>query len=183
MTKLDLNDLAHQIHQQNVDLGWWDEPREAGTLLMLVVSEIAEAMEGERKDKMDDHLTHRKMAEVELADAVIRLLDIAVFYKINHIKFDAERQYLVHWGLDKFGTEKGSQLLAIDFNIIKTYLYVRDCDPFAAKKISNVINMIYHYASLYNHDIDSAMLEKIEYNRTRPDHKKENRLATGGKKF
>jgi hypothetical protein len=30
-----------------------------------------------RKDLMDDHLPHRKMAEVELADAVIRICDLA----------------------------------------------------------------------------------------------------------
>ena len=39
---------------------------------MLTISEIAEAMEGERKNLMDDHLPHRKMAEVEIADAYIR---------------------------------------------------------------------------------------------------------------
>ena len=72
-----INELAVEIHQNNVDAGWWDKPREKGTLLMLVVSEIAEAMEGERKDLMDDHLPHRKMAEVELVDAVIRILDYA----------------------------------------------------------------------------------------------------------
>ncbi|XUM19805.1 hypothetical protein ACRAVF_19255 [Bradyrhizobium oligotrophicum S58] len=38
---------------------------------MLIVSEIAEAMEGERKSLMDDHLPHRKMVEVELADTLI----------------------------------------------------------------------------------------------------------------
>lgn len=42
---------------------------------MLIVSEVAEAMEGERKNLMDDHLPHRGMAEVELVDAVIRILD------------------------------------------------------------------------------------------------------------
>lgn len=72
-----INELAKEIHQNNVDAGWWDKPREKGTLLMLVVSEVAEAMEGERKDLMDDHLPHRKMAEVELADAIIRILDYA----------------------------------------------------------------------------------------------------------
>lgn len=72
-----INELAVEIHQNNVDAGWWDKPREKGTLLMLVVSEIAEAMEGERKDIMDDHLPHRKMAEVELADAMIRIFDYA----------------------------------------------------------------------------------------------------------
>ena len=44
---------------------------------MLIVSEVAEAMEGERKDLMDDKLPHRKMAEVELADALIRIFDYA----------------------------------------------------------------------------------------------------------
>lgn len=44
---------------------------------MLIVSEVSEAMEGERKDLMDDKLPHRKMAEVELADALIRILDYA----------------------------------------------------------------------------------------------------------
>lgn len=45
--------------------------------LMLVVTEVAEAMEGHRKDKMDDHLLTRPMLEVELADTVIRVFDLA----------------------------------------------------------------------------------------------------------
>ena len=44
---------------------------------MLVVSELAEAMEGHRKSLMDDKLPHRPMIEVELADALIRILDIS----------------------------------------------------------------------------------------------------------
>ena len=44
---------------------------------MLIVSEVAEAMEGERKNLMDDKLPHRKMAEVELVDAMIRIFDYA----------------------------------------------------------------------------------------------------------
>jgi len=45
--------------------------------LMLTVSEISEAMEGHRKGKADDHLPHRSSLEVELADAVIRIADLA----------------------------------------------------------------------------------------------------------
>ncbi|MDX0622872.1 hypothetical protein GOD54_23520 [Sinorhizobium medicae] len=45
--------------------------------LMLVVTEVAEAMEGHRKDLQDDKLPHRKMLEVEMADAVIRILDLS----------------------------------------------------------------------------------------------------------
>lgn len=74
---LTIGDLQRVIHRQNCDMGWWDKPREDGTLLMLIVSEVSEAMEGARKNLMDDHLPHRKMEEVELADTVIRILDYA----------------------------------------------------------------------------------------------------------
>ncbi len=69
--------LQNYIYNQNVEAGWHSKPRETGTCLMLIVSEIAEAMEGDRKNLMDDHLPERKMIEVELADAVIRILDLA----------------------------------------------------------------------------------------------------------
>lgn len=79
-----LNELSKQIHQDNVKAGWWSDihtgqrkDRNTGELLMLVVTEIAEAMEGHRKNLMDDKLPHRKMFEVELADALIRIFDIA----------------------------------------------------------------------------------------------------------
>lgn len=77
-----LNELSSLCHQQAIN--WWKEPqtgkhiqRNKGELLMLVVSEIAEAMEGERKNAMDDKLPHRRQAEVELADALIRIFDYA----------------------------------------------------------------------------------------------------------
>lgn len=66
--------------------GWWqdthgglvrDNPYAFSNKLMLTVSELGEAMEGDRKNKMDDHLPHRPMREVELADAVIRIFDMA----------------------------------------------------------------------------------------------------------
>lgn len=45
-------------------------------MLCLVHSEISEALEGHRKNLQDDKLPHRKMFEVELADALIRIFDI-----------------------------------------------------------------------------------------------------------
>lgn len=48
-----------------------------GERFMLMVSEISEAMEGRRKGLMDDKLPHRRMVEVELADALIRIFDYA----------------------------------------------------------------------------------------------------------
>lgn len=63
--------------------GWDSKPREVGTELMLMVSEIAEAMEGDRKGLMDDHLPHRPMLEVELADLAIRLFHFAGKHQLD----------------------------------------------------------------------------------------------------
>ena len=45
--------------------------------LVLIHSEVSEAMEGHRKGLMDDKLSHRPAIEVELADAIIRIGDLA----------------------------------------------------------------------------------------------------------
>lgn len=80
--KMSLNDYAKEVHAANQK--WWHdletgEPirRNFGELIALCHSELSEALEGHRKNLMDDKLPHRKMAEVELADTVIRIFDIA----------------------------------------------------------------------------------------------------------
>jgi NTP pyrophosphatase (non-canonical NTP hydrolase) len=45
--------------------------------LALIHSEVSEGLEGHRKGLQDDKLPHRPMLEVELADAVIRIADLA----------------------------------------------------------------------------------------------------------
>lgn len=77
-----LTAIVIDVHYMNKQ--WWidintGEPikRNVGELLMLVVSELAEGMEGHRKNLMDDKLPHRSMLEVELADTLIRIFDIA----------------------------------------------------------------------------------------------------------
>lgn len=84
-----------------------------GERCMLIVTEIAEAFEGERKNLMDDKLPHRRMAEVELADALIRIFD---------------------------------------------------------------------YAGEHGYDLGGALLEKMQYNRTREDHTLDARRGPNGKK-
>lgn len=116
-----VNKLRDLCYNESHKAGWHTDPgtgelidRNKAEMLCLVHSEISEAMEGERKGLMDDHLPHRSMAEVELADAVIRIMD---------------------------------------------------------------------YAGRWKYDIGGALIEKIEYNRHRADHKLENRVKEGGKKF
>lgn len=62
-------------HGVSVSRGWHDNPREEGTAICLMHSELSEMLEGVRKDTMDDHIPERKTEEVEAADLLIRLLD------------------------------------------------------------------------------------------------------------
>lgn len=78
-----LKNIQTQIYDYNVQAGWHDKPREVGTLISLIHSELSECLEGFRKDVMDDHLPHRKMAEVELADAIIRIFDLGGRYNFD----------------------------------------------------------------------------------------------------
>src|SRR6266404_2065020 len=82
---MNLNDYRDECHKNNMK--WWisietGKPieRNKPELLMLIVSELAECMEGLRKDLMDDKIKHRKMAEVEIVDALIRIFDFAGAY-------------------------------------------------------------------------------------------------------
>ena len=70
--------MQHAVHENAKAHGWWDEPREDGTIIMLIVSELAELLEelrvGGRESAKIDGFTSE---EEELADAVIRILDFA----------------------------------------------------------------------------------------------------------
>lgn len=76
----ELTDLAEIVRMMNER--WWRHPltlapleRNTGELLMLMVSELSEAMEGHRKGLKDTHLPQHAMIDVELVDVLIRLLD------------------------------------------------------------------------------------------------------------
>ena len=79
---MNLNDYANEVYEANAQ--WWHDvhtgeriQRNKGEQLALIHSEISECLEGVRKGLMDDHLPHRTMEEVELADALIRIFDYA----------------------------------------------------------------------------------------------------------
>jgi NTP pyrophosphatase (non-canonical NTP hydrolase) len=72
-----LRNIQDKLFGQASEMGWHKNPREIGTMIALCHSELSEALEGARKNLMDDHLTNRSMVEVELADTIIRILDLA----------------------------------------------------------------------------------------------------------
>lgn len=116
-----INTLVEKCFRNSVKSGWWTDintgaplERNQGEMLMLIVSEIAEAMEACRKNLVSDKLDGYLGVEEELADAVIRIAD---------------------------------------------------------------------FCGGFDLDLAGAILDKLEYNATREDHKISNRLLEDGKKW
>lgn len=90
-----LSRMIRECHERSVRAGWYNDPktgepisRNVGEMLALIHSEVSEALEGYRKNLNDTHLTDRPMIEVELADVLIRVFDLA-----GHLKLDLGESY------------------------------------------------------------------------------------------
>lgn len=79
-------DLCHAEAEK-----WWRDPttgeylvgRNEPEMIALIHSEVSEGLEHLRKGTMDDKLPHRKGIEVELADAMIRIGDMAAALRLD----------------------------------------------------------------------------------------------------
>lgn len=84
-----LNESAKIIHENNKAKGFWDQDRNVGEALMMVVSELGEAMDAHQKGRfasiaesiyMEPQVFEARIKDTfedELADTIIRLLDIS----------------------------------------------------------------------------------------------------------
>ena len=183
-----LNTLAAEIYADNVAAGWWDDPdRDPLVCLQLISTEIAEATEGERKNLMDDHLPHRRMGEVELADALIRMLDFGGRYGLQVFRLagddglalirDAHSTAACHYWLNHILLKFGEQFYSTQRlqNVTRT--------PSLDRCYSRLIDAILATGKRAGYDIEGAMVEKRAYNKTRADHTPEARSEEHGKKF
>jgi len=126
-----LNTLAQQCHQTAKDKGFWDNEnsrRSIGELLMLVTSELAEALEADRKGRYCAYIreeekramevidgqeqyaaqfiTHIKDTfEDEIADAIIRLLDLCAHCNID-IDFHVRAKMRYNQGRERLHGKK-----------------------------------------------------------------------------
>lgn len=182
----DLNEYARHVHELNAI--WWHDVEgnrlalDPGERYMLIISELAEAMEGHRKNLSDDKLSHYPMVWVELADTVIRVLDCAAA-----------------WGLELRSTpmslldEKPKTLAGRLFNIVDMICYaaaqrIQEQGEEAPREegfaLGSVVEQCVALAQqLGCPDFWQVVYEKLCYNQKRVDHSYEARALSGGKKF
>lgn len=176
MTPIEINNLAEEIH--NLNRKWWPDDvhkRDKQEILILIVSEIIECMEGERKDLMDDKLPHRKMAEVEMADTAIRVLDaMGAFKFVYTVDHSADNWFSFEFKDDS----KAGNLFAMVGVVTRGGTFHK-----ASTFMSNILWLVIQYCEKYGYDLWGAVREKLEYNKTRYDHTDEGRAAAGGKKW
>lgn len=98
-----INELAQKVHQNAKDKGFYEKEKNIGEMLSLIHAEVSEALEADRKDNYatgqqlafptanydDAHFKRHYEAwikgsfEEEMADIVIRVLDMCAFKKID----------------------------------------------------------------------------------------------------
>jgi len=106
MEEIMLNELSNKAHAAAVEKGFYERKRDLPELAMLIITELSEAVEAERKGakieayrqkwaceyNVDDwdanifakyDIDMRGTIEEEIADAIIRILDLCGYYGIN----------------------------------------------------------------------------------------------------
>jgi hypothetical protein len=181
--------LSDDIHSANVQAGWWTDrltgesligKRNVGEVLMLCVSELAEAGVGWWDGLPDDKLPHRPMFEVELGDTVIRTLDLVGAYVPNlpELWNGAEEVLPLSHNLDPI-----TDLFRITCVFSAAMeAHRKNTGEFGAVLV-RALRMTIELADTHDCDLTGAIAEKRAFNLVRADHKIEARNAPGGKAY
>jgi hypothetical protein len=188
--------LCRLCGEQNIR--WWQDPatgatieRDTDELLMLVISEFAEGLEGERKSLKDTHLPQYPMLHVELADAYIRLGDTlyhrdwwAGSFVIAGRRIGASSKALLQ------AKTVGGQLLILTALVVHAGSFVNSDKELPVRgqsklryAIASAMLCVEYMSQLHGFDLETIVLAKLAYNQNRLDHTHEARLKAGGKKF
>lgn len=172
-----LEQFAKEIHQNAVAKGFWDEERPIEHYLMLVVCEVAEAVEADRQgrravelmepsyylsDDQNGDLLFRKefkgTVEEELADVAIRLLDINEKLELGGYKLLVTTPLRrVHWEKPTFTTRA--------FTLCE---FITTQEKYVNERVHFSLEYVFRWAKEVGVELLKAIEIKMAYNATRP---------------
>lgn len=184
--EMNLNELAKEIHSLNKEKGFWDGKRNISEALMLVISEMGEAIESHRKQcfadlkefeyqwcKNDKRLFPysfetlfknyiKDTFEDEIADVATRVLDLCGYYNVDFTGHkEEENKY--------FSYNVGENLMDIVSLIAFCNGYVKTDQHERVKGyLKDIVFAVFAFAEHYDINLDKHIQYKLEYNRTRP---------------
>lgn len=178
--------LAADIHQANVDAGWWTDlktgkplDRNFGEMIALVHSELSECWSGLASSSWDDHIPDFLNWHIEIADACIRVYDMLggcfpTPLSFIPFKIDMPEGFLDHEDRLVF-------LHALISHALENFRKSRsnECQMY----LWRFLDACYEWADEEGFSLLDTINAKWAYNRIRADHKIENRIKEDGKKI
>jgi len=166
-----MNNLIEVSHSIAKEKGWWDEPRDDRELLLLMQSEIAEALEEFRNHRKLDEVYYEgdKPAgiPIELADVVIRIADYCGSREVKFQESDLDPGTV---GLSRFIPV----LFFANYNLSNAF----DKADYGKEYLGRAVKIIFDFyenEEYVMYDLWQAIDIKTAFNRTRP-------FRHGGKK-
>lgn len=178
---IDLRQLIDQSYEIAKSKGWWDKPRSIEFLILLMKSEISEALEDYRNGKAvnstwyEEDLGNGNVAisptgkpgekpcgiPSELADVIIRIADFCGYKGMDLIPVA---------GLPNVGFDVA--LAKADLELAKAYEDLTKNPPApdwsASLHFSAAVQWIINFCLANEVDIGKIIAEKAEFNKTRP---------------
>lgn len=176
INEIDMNLLRDKVYQNAVNHGWHDEKKSDEHWLCMVITELMEAVDADRKgrkadvrqfkdymslkertkEEFDYAFSHgiKDTVEDELADVCIRMLDFAgvIDFDLNELDYD---------GSD---TEDYSELTFTE----SMYTIIRCMYEFSSNQIDSMLNEIFAFCRSRDIDIFWFIEQKMKYNESRP---------------
>lgn len=172
---MDYNKLIDQCHSAAKKNGWWDEPRPHEEIVLLIKSELFEAMDAYRIDKrvllplleyikvirekdfkQQFKINIKDTFEDEIADTAIRIFDY-----LGWLEYETPAQPCIP-DLDTLeqGFMETLQILDIELSSMYDEMNLNF-------KLPDVLNTLFLLSKAYNFDLHTHIQLKLRYNATR----------------